>query len=260
MSDRSLSTRSNQYLAQEVAIEPHSQSSAHAGFNSKCDSMHQSTGGSRRKHGRKCESDWSGIWFRYQSHFVLFVSDGASSSVRRGLFLCSCPHRSICFNSSWASSSISLCFSPRLQAAGHYQDITCVGMCNSMRTHTHTHTQKCNTLLRWPYVVHLTNKPTHWASHAGITCPFPGTISFFPCYWFNWHAKLTLTLFVSIPFPSAYLSPLKQLSLLIFISRSSPLSLNLSYFQGRSERAGERVIYSVYMKGALDHFINLWLR
>lgn len=31
----------------------------------------------------------------------------------------------------------SLCFSPRLQAAGHYQDITRVGMCNSMWTHTH---------------------------------------------------------------------------------------------------------------------------
>ncbi len=134
-------------------------------------------------------------------------------------------------------------------------------LCGNVQQHadTHSHT-KCNTLLRWPYVVHLTNKPTHWASHAGITCPFPGTISLFPCYWFNWHAKLTLTLFLSIPFPSAYCSPLKQLSLLIFVSPSSPLSLNLSYFQGRSERAGERVIYSVYMKGALDHFINLWLR
>lgn len=130
--------------------------------------------------------------------------------------------------------------------------------CGNVQQHVDTHTR--NTILRWPYVVHLTNRPTHWALHAGITCPFPGTISFSPCYWFNWHAMLTLNLFLSISFPSAYLLPLKQLSLFIFISPSYPLSLNLSYFLGRSERAGKQVIYSVYMRGALDHFINLWLR
>lgn len=134
--------------------------------------------------------------------------------------------------------------------------------CGNVQQHvdTYTHTRMHNTILRWPYVVHLTNKPTHWASHAGITCPFPGTISLFPWYWINWHATLTLSPFHSVPFPSAYLWPLKQLTLLIFIFPSSPLSLNLSYFLGRSVRAGEWVICSVYMRGALDHFINLWLR
>lgn len=37
---------------------------------------------------------------------------------------------------------------PKLQAPGHYQDITCVGMCNSMWTRTHG----CNA--RMLYVVH----------------------------------------------------------------------------------------------------------
>lgn len=47
----------------------------------------------------------------------------------------------------------------------------------------HTHTPKHSTISRWPYVVHLKNKSTHWGSHEGFTCPFPGKIPLPLCYW-----------------------------------------------------------------------------
>lgn len=76
---------------------------------------------------------------------------------------------------------------PKLQAAGHYQDIACVGTCNSMWTRTHRRNA------RLPYVVHLTLKSTHSTSCAGITCSFSGTMFFRLVYfffiWSNWHSK-----------------------------------------------------------------------
>lgn len=161
--------------------------------------MHQSTGGSRRKRGRKCESDWSGIWFRYQSHFVIFVHFVMVHRPQCAMACFSAPILIDLFASTAPEQAHqSLCVSLPGSRPPATIRTSLVWECATTCGHTHTHIQKCNTLLRWPYVVHLTNKPTHWASHAGITCPFPGTISFSPCYWFNWHAKLTLTLFLPI--------------------------------------------------------------